>query len=166
MKIRVIIFTIVLFTFMGCGDDCEVVLGYVNRGCFNFMVFDTIEVSNLENSYVVIDVDRDKLDVGNKFQAFSIEDNPNISSRIVMFNKPGNNYCTDAIDADLEEVKTWDIQEGTVEIRIVREKSECDTSYDLVDVVLENAVYVDTDNNTVTIERKEFLNVRVNGFIG
>lgn len=70
------------------------------------------------------------------------------------------------IDADLEEVKTWDIQEGAVKIRIVREKNECDTSYDLVDVVLENAIYVDADNNTVTIERKEILNVRVNSLIG
>ena len=70
------------------------------------------------------------------------------------------------IDADLEEVKTWDIQEGAVKIRIVREKNEFDTSYDLVDVVLENAIYVDADNNTVTIERKEILNVRVNSLIG
>jgi hypothetical protein len=43
MKTKAVIFTIVLFTFIDCGDDCEDDLNYVNRGCFNFMVFDTIE---------------------------------------------------------------------------------------------------------------------------
>ena len=54
MKKKAVIFTIVLFTFIGCGDDCEDDLNYVNRGSSNFMVFDTIEVSNLENSQETI----------------------------------------------------------------------------------------------------------------
>jgi hypothetical protein len=74
-------------------------------------------------------------------------------------------YCSDAIISGLEKIKSWEIKSGTVEIRIVREKSECDETY-VVDVIFKNATYKDSENNEIFIECKEFLNIMGNYILG
>lgn len=163
---------IMVFTtiFLGCEKekDCEISNpeNLKLNGCFNFMVFDSIKVNGLENSYVSIQIDRDELNLNNQFKSFDIQNNSSITSKIETFNKQSNDcYCSDAIDTELNKLKTWNIQSGTVEIRIVREKSECDDTY-VVDVILKNAIYLDDENDEISIENKQFLNVLVNYLIG
>jgi hypothetical protein len=155
---------------IGCEKekDCEITNpeNLKLNGCFNFMVFDSIKVNGIENSYVLIQVERDKIDLNNQFKSFEIPNNSGITSVVESFNKQSNDcYCSDAIDTKLERLNTWNLQSGTIEIRIVREKSECDETY-VVDVILKNATYMDDENNELFIDYKEFSNVLVNYQIG
>ena len=170
MKKLITLFVILTSILIGCEkeNNCEITnpenLNF--NGCFNFMVFDSVTVSDIENSYVSIQVEREELNLNSNFQSFLIQNNTHITSTVETFNKQSNDcYCSDAIDPELEKLKTWEIQAGTVEIRIVREKSECDDTY-VVDVILKNAVYADTENNGIFIEHKEFRNVLVNYILG
>lgn len=134
------------------------------------MVFDSIQVSGIENSYISIRVNRDELDLNGQFKSFEVQNNSAITSAITSvietFNKQSNDcYCSDAIDTSLEKLNTWEIKSGSVEIRIVREKSECDDTY-VVDVILKNAKFMDDENNEIFIGYKEFTNVLVNYLIG
>ena len=101
-----------------------------------------------------------------KFKSFEIQNNSSITSAVETFNMQTNDcYCSDVIISGLEKLNSWEIKSGTVEIRLVREKSECDNTY-VVDVILKNAIYKDAENNEISIDYKEFLNVLVNYLIG
>ena len=171
MKItRLILSLFILLIFGACEKEknCEVSDSEnLNlNGCFNFMVFDTIKVNGFENSYVSIQVEREDLDLNSQYKSFEIQNYTSITSAVETFNKQSNDcYCSDAIDAELEKLNSWEIQSGTIEIRIVREKSESDNTY-VVDVILKNAVYKDAENNEIIINHKEFLNILVNYLIG
>lgn len=171
MKItRFVLPLFILFLFVGCNkeNDCKISNpeNLKLNGCFNFMVFDSIKINGIENSYVSIQVERDELDLNNQFKSFEIQNNSSITSVVETFNIQTNDcYCTDAIISGLEKLNSWEIQSGTVEIKVVREKSECDDTY-VVDVILKNAIYKDADNNEMVIDYKEFLNILVNYLIG
>lgn len=159
---------IILSIISGCEKECEVTNpeNLKFNGCFNFMVFDSIKVSGLENSYVSIQVQRDELVLNNKFKSFEIKNNSSITSAIQTFNMETNEcYCSDSVIPGLKTFNTWIIQSGTVEIRIVRERSECDNTY-VVDVILKNAIFKDLKNNEIRIEQKAFLNILVNYTLG
>lgn len=163
----ILISTTVLF---GCEKekDCKITNpeNLKLNGCFNFLVFDNIKVNGIQNSYVLIQVERDEIDLNNQFKSFEIQSNSGLTSVVESFNKQSNDcYCSDAIDTELEKINTWNIQSGTIEIRIVREKSECDETY-VVDVILKNAIYMDDENDEIFIDHKEFSNVLVNYLIG
>lgn len=153
---------------IGCEKECEVSSpeNLKFNGCFNFMVFDSIKVSGIENSYVSVQVQRDELVLNNQFKSFEIKNSSSITSAIQTFNMQTNDcYCSDAIIPGLKTFNTWIIQSGIVEIRIVRERSECDSTY-VVDVILKNAIFKDLKNNEIFIEHKAFLNILVNYTLG
>ncbi len=162
------IFMIITSVIIGCEKECEVTNpeNLKFNGCFNFMVFDSIKVSGIENSYVSVQVQRDELVLNSQFKSFEIKNNSSITSAVQTFNMQTNDcYCSDAIIPGLKTFNTWVIQSGIVEIRIVRERSECDNTY-VVDVILKNAIFKDLKNNEISIEHKAFLNILVNYTLG
>ena len=159
---------IIASVIIGCEKECEVTNpeNLKFNGCFNFMVFDSIKVSGIENSYISIQVQRDELVLNNQFKSFEIKNNSSITSAVQTFNMQTNDcYCSDAVIAGLKTFNTWVIQSGIVEIRIVREKSECDNTY-VVDVILKDAIFKDLNNNEILIEQKAFMNILVNYTLG
>jgi hypothetical protein len=168
MKNLLGIFMIIILVIIGCEKECEVTNpeNLKFNGCFNFMVFDSIKVIGLENSYVSIQVQREELDLNNQFKSFEIRKNSSITSAIQTFNMETNDcYCSDVVLPGLKTYNTWIIQSGAIEIRIVRERSDCDDTY-VVDVILKNAIFKDLKNNEILIEYKAFLNILVNYTLG
>lgn len=157
------IFLLLSVISFSCDKDCKTKnpSNLSLNGCGDFMVFDQIIVNDNANSYIIIEVIRDELILDNNFRSFDIITNPFITTHIDELNKEGDNYCTDAIDPGIQVVKRWEIVSGAAEIRIVREKNDCDNTY-VVDVILRNAIFSDGEANNYTIEYKEFKNVLVN----
>lgn len=168
MKKLLGIFIIITLVIIGCEKDCEVTNpeNLKFNGCLNFMVFDSIKVSGFENCYVSVQVEREELDLNSQFKSFEMKNNSSITSAVQTFNMQTNDcYCSDAVIPGLKTINTWIIQSGTLEIRIVRERSECDETY-VVDVILKNAIFKDLKNNEIVIEHKAFLNILVNYTLG
>ena len=152
---------------LSCEKDCKTKnpSNLSLNGCGDFMLYNQIDLKGNANSYIIIEVKRDELILDNNFRSFDLITNSFITAYIDELTKEGNNYCTDAIDPEIQVIKKWEIVSGTIEIRIVREKNDCDNTY-VVDVILRNAIFSDSEANIFTIENKEFKNVLANYIIG
>jgi hypothetical protein len=161
------IFLLLSIISLSCEKDCKTKNpnNLSLNGCGDFMVYEQINVNGNVNSYIIIEVVRDELILDNNFRSFDIITSPFITAYIDELTKEGNNYCTDAIDTEIQVIKRWEIVSGTAEIRIVREINDCDNTY-VVNVILRNAIFSDAEANNYAFDYKEFKNVLVNYIIG
>jgi hypothetical protein len=161
------IFVLLSIISFSCEKDCKTKnpSNLSLNGCGDFVVYDQINVNGNANSYIIIEVIRNEVILDNVFCSFDIITSPFIKAHIDELTKEGNNYCTDAIDPEIQVLKKWEIVSGTADIRIIREKNDCDNTY-VVDVILRNAIFCDAEANNYAIDYKEFKNVLVNYIIG
>ncbi len=153
-------------TFGGCQKQCESnPINTTTNGCGDFIVYQKVTITGFDNSLVRINVERDKLNLGSGFKAFDMVSSPEIISVIETINRDYIMYCNDALPPDLKITETWEVQSGTVEIRIVRDKNECEYGY-VVDVVLKNAIYKNSLGNEFTIGNLYLDNVIVGWYAG
>lgn len=175
MKFPVYIFLIVSLLFFACTKDsktnCELFnkehqisdLSY--KGCGDFMVYDVFPIEDDSSFFISVSVERKKLDLGNEFRTFIVGNNPAISASIEKFNMAASNYCTDLMVVDLERENIWMLESGTVSIRIVRDRNQCENTY-VVDLLINEASFLDSEKNKIQVENKEFRNVLVNYVLG
>ena len=150
----------------GCNKDCETDPSNISKnGCGDFMVYQKVSIAGFDNSLVRINVEKGKLNLGKEFQSFDITSTPEIVSVIETFNTDYIIYCNDVLPPNLLITETWQIQSGTVDILIVRDKNECEYGY-VVDVVLKNAVYKNSVGDEFTINHLYLDNVLVGWYAG
>ncbi|MCD8528547.1 MAG: hypothetical protein LRY27_00850 [Chitinophagales bacterium] len=158
------IFIFLFFLIFSCKKPCEVNKIYLlsgDQGCGNFMVYNQVTINNNPNSFLTIVFDREKLSLNEKLTTFSYPFNENIRINIDEFNEEGAPYCTDIISINQEKTNSWYITDGNVKTKIIRDRSECDETY-LVYVLLENATFMDSTNQSYFVQKMEFNNVYVN----
>lgn len=139
------------------------------QGCGNFEVVQKIESINEMGTFAIIKIDKNKIELTDKFSSFDVKNNPLIDGRIDVLNKKeGNNYCTDAIIPFLEVTQTFKLIEGTIKIRIVKQHKEMErfgnTPYS-VEVILENAVFTNKEK-TYKVSKIHYNNVLVHYIMG
>ena len=136
------------------------------NGCGDFFVYDEISDSSFSNAYITISVDRKNIDLGAEYKTFDIASSPEITSTIEAFNQPYNPYCTDVLpDTSFIQLNAWTLVSGTVQLKIVRDKNDCTSTY-VIDCILINAVYKDANNNEIAVSYHHFQNVRVGWYPG
>lgn len=86
----------------------------------------------------------------------NLVDNEHIETKVEIFNIAPTSY-RNTTNPQEEILNTWEVQSGTVKIRIAEERDAYHYSY-VVDVVIEDAVYLDTSGNTIEIKEKYFDN--------
>ncbi len=167
MKRQFSLILILSVLLIGCKEECkELDFSKFNwNGCGNFMVYDTLNVNGIENCYLTIQVERDELNLNSDFISFEIQDNEYIKSEITQFNLPRNSFCKDYGDSELEIINLWNLKSGTVEIRLVHDKNECNSEY-VVDVIIRQGLFMDSLGIEIFVRDKEILNVIVGFKLG
>ncbi|NOU60638.1 hypothetical protein [Marinifilum caeruleilacunae] len=146
--------------FSSCDEGCDKIdLTLVNwNGCGDFIVFDTITLPNHEFTYINVTVDREKLNLSGNYKSFEIHQNEHIFSDITKYNKQSHDFCKDYPVDGLEVENLWWTKEGTVEIRIVHDKNECEDNY-VVTLILKNVTYIDSNGHEIILKEKIIENV-------
>lgn len=149
--------------------DCEIVNpeGVNYKGCGNFMVFDKFGEVMLNNAIIHVEMDKSMYNLNEAYQSFDLSQHPDIICQITTHNKAteSGNMCTDALDPELVVQNVWTATEGSVQVRITRDKTECDDTY-VVSVILEDVTFVDNNGNDIGLPYKSFFNRMVNYLIG
>jgi hypothetical protein len=116
-KILTLLLALIVISF-GCEKDCKTKnpSNLSLNGCGNFIVYGQMDVNGNANSYIIIDVKREELILDDHFRSFDMIANPYITASIDELNKEGNNYCTDALDPEIQIIKKWAIVSGMAEI--------------------------------------------------
>ncbi|MDX1447229.1 hypothetical protein [Lishizhenia sp.] len=168
---KYLLFISLLFIFSACikEPDCEPTNpeGVNYKGCGNFSVFEPFDEGSVQNAIIHIHVDVEAFALTDEYQNFSLTEHPEILAQITSYNKSTmhGNLCTDGLDADLIATNVWTATEGDINMRIARPKSECDDTY-VVDVLLNDAKFIDDNGNEILVSKVEFLHRMVNYPIG
>ena len=160
------IFGLILFALISCKKDCDTNPSSISEsGCGDFSVYSTQTVPNHEHAFVMFRLMKDSVNLTKSYQSFDLATNPFVITAIEAFNQSYQPYCTDVVIPGFEMTNKWEVQSGKAEVRIVRDKNECEFGY-VVDVIIRNATYQDSTGNTITITEKVFDNVLVGWYAG
>jgi len=136
-----------------------------SRGCSSFKIYQKIESIDKFDTYVVISVDRDKIELDENFKKFNIKNNQFITTNIEVLNQVNgdNNYCTDAIRGQVKGLKQLKLINGVIKIRIVGEagKDFLGNIPYTVEVILKDAIFKE-GSNKYNIEEIHWHEVFVN----
>jgi hypothetical protein len=140
-----------------------------SRGCSSFKIYQKIESIDKFDTYVVISVVRDKIELDENFKKFNIKNNQFIRTNIEVLNQVNgdNNYCTDAIRGQVKGLKQLKLIKGVIEIRIVKEDGKVffDGIPYFVEFILKDAIFED-NSNKYKIEEIHWHEVYVNYIMG
>ena len=115
-----------------------------------------------DHCYIRINVDIDSVDLNYEYRSFSVKDENAITGAIECFNLQDGGYCDiDHINNTLEH--SWILTSGTTMIRTIDNNNDCGTY--LVELILTDAMFLDSSGQTKFIDRYSFERVLVGYYI-